>query len=91
MINGWQSFGQKVDSIIIGNADIIIRRCKTLHCELNIISPRDKHNQKLAEQVHPSGWVNPEPAARYNLVVIGAGTAGLVSAAVAAGLGRRWR
>src|SRR5205807_10561931 len=35
------------------------------------------------------GWVNPDPAPRYNLVVIGAGTAGLVTAAGAAGLGAR--
>lgn len=39
--------------------------------------------------VHPADWVNPEPASRYNLVVIGAGTAGLVCAAGAAGLGAR--
>jgi pyruvate/2-oxoglutarate dehydrogenase complex dihydrolipoamide dehydrogenase (E3) component len=33
--------------------------------------------------------VNPTPASRYNLVVLGAGTAGLVCAAGAAGLGAR--
>jgi pyruvate/2-oxoglutarate dehydrogenase complex dihydrolipoamide dehydrogenase (E3) component len=33
--------------------------------------------------------VNPEPAGRYNLVVLGAGTAGLVTAAGAAGLGAK--
>lgn len=37
--------------------------------------------------VHPPDWVNPKPAACYDLVVIGAGTAGLVVAAGAAGLG----
>jgi pyruvate/2-oxoglutarate dehydrogenase complex dihydrolipoamide dehydrogenase (E3) component len=37
----------------------------------------------------PPGWKNPEPAPRYDLVVVGAGTAGLVAAAVAAGLGAR--
>jgi pyruvate/2-oxoglutarate dehydrogenase complex dihydrolipoamide dehydrogenase (E3) component len=37
----------------------------------------------------PEDWTNPEPAGRYNLVVIGAGTAGLVTAAGAAGLGAR--
>jgi pyruvate/2-oxoglutarate dehydrogenase complex dihydrolipoamide dehydrogenase (E3) component len=37
--------------------------------------------------VHPPDWVNPQPAACYDLVVIGAGTAGLVVAAGAAGLG----
>ena len=43
----------------------------------------------LVENVHPRGWVNPKPAPVYNLVVLGAGTAGLVSAAGAAGLGAR--
>lgn len=54
-----------------------------------LMSPMDEHNQKLLDGVHPSGWVNPEPAARYNLVVIGGGTAGLVTAAGAAGLGAK--
>jgi len=40
-------------------------------------------------QVHPTDWVNPTPADKYDLVVIGAGTGGLVSAAGAAGLGAR--
>lgn len=39
--------------------------------------------------VHPHGWVNPIPAGKYDLVVIGGGTAGLVSAMGAAGLGAR--
>jgi pyruvate/2-oxoglutarate dehydrogenase complex dihydrolipoamide dehydrogenase (E3) component len=43
----------------------------------------------LVANVHPADWRNPEPAPRYNLVVIGAGTAGLVTAAGAAGLGAR--
>jgi pyruvate/2-oxoglutarate dehydrogenase complex dihydrolipoamide dehydrogenase (E3) component len=53
------------------------------------IHPRDAHNLALLENVHPSGWVNPEPSGRYNLVVVGAGSAGLISAAIAAGLGAR--
>jgi pyruvate/2-oxoglutarate dehydrogenase complex dihydrolipoamide dehydrogenase (E3) component len=47
------------------------------------------HDRALRDNVHPSDWVNPEPAPRYNLVVIGGGTAGLVAAAGAAGLGAR--
>lgn len=54
-----------------------------------LVLPDDEHNRQLVENVHPSGWINPEPSGRYNLVVIGAGTAGLVSAVVAAGLGAR--
>jgi pyruvate/2-oxoglutarate dehydrogenase complex dihydrolipoamide dehydrogenase (E3) component len=53
------------------------------------ISPPDVHNAFLLENVHPPDWVNPAPAGRYNLVVVGGGTAGLVSAAAAAGLGAR--
>ncbi|HXO27949.1 MAG TPA: mercuric reductase [Thermoanaerobaculia bacterium] len=53
------------------------------------VEPLDVYNRALLANVHPSGWVNPRPAARYHLVVVGAGTAGLVSAAGAAGLGAR--
>jgi pyruvate/2-oxoglutarate dehydrogenase complex dihydrolipoamide dehydrogenase (E3) component len=39
--------------------------------------------------VHPPQWRNPKPAARYRLVVIGGGPAGLVAAHAAAGLGAK--
>lgn len=51
--------------------------------------PEDRHNAELLAQVRPPDWSNPTPKGRYNLVVIGGGTAGLVSAAGAAGLGAR--
>jgi pyruvate/2-oxoglutarate dehydrogenase complex dihydrolipoamide dehydrogenase (E3) component len=54
-----------------------------------LISPMDEHNRKLLSNVHPPDWTNPEPSGRYNLVVIGAGTAGLVTAVGAAGLGAK--
>jgi len=57
--------------------------------ETHRMEPFDKHNEVLANNVHPADWVNPTPADRYHLVVIGGGTAGLVSAAGAAGLGAR--
>jgi pyruvate/2-oxoglutarate dehydrogenase complex dihydrolipoamide dehydrogenase (E3) component len=50
------------------------------------VLPSDKYNQTLVANVHPLDWVNPTPASCYDLVVIGAGTAGLVVAAGAAGL-----
>lgn len=49
--------------------------------------PHDAHNARLLSQVHPQDWQNPEPIPRYNLVVIGAGTAGLNCAAAVAALG----
>jgi pyruvate/2-oxoglutarate dehydrogenase complex dihydrolipoamide dehydrogenase (E3) component/uncharacterized membrane protein YdjX (TVP38/TMEM64 family) len=51
--------------------------------------PDDEHNRRLLAHVHPPRRVNPTPAGRYNLVVVGAGTAGLVSAAGGAGLGAK--
>jgi pyruvate/2-oxoglutarate dehydrogenase complex dihydrolipoamide dehydrogenase (E3) component len=53
------------------------------------IEPWDEHNERTVSNVRPSDWVNPEPRGRYNLVVLGAGTAGLVSAIGAAGLGAK--
>ena len=51
--------------------------------------PRDQYNQELVDNVHPRPWRNPTPSGRYNLVVIGAGTAGLVTAAIASALGAK--
>lgn len=53
------------------------------------VLPDDVYNQTLRQHVHPDDWANPEPKGRYNLVVIGGGTAGLVTAAGAAGLGAK--
>ncbi len=54
-----------------------------------LMLPQDAYNRALIQNVHPSGWVNPKPAPKYNLVVIGAGPAGLILAAVGAGLGAK--
>ena len=51
--------------------------------------PDNVHDQALQKAVHPEDWVNPKPAGRYNLVVIGGGPAGLVAALGAAGLGAK--
>ncbi|MCG5053143.1 MAG: mercuric reductase [Myxococcales bacterium] len=53
------------------------------------LEPDDESNRRLLAAVHPRGWVNPSPSGRYNLVVLGGGTAGLVCAAGAAGLGAK--
>ncbi|MGD9791196.1 MAG: mercuric reductase [Phycisphaerales bacterium] len=56
---------------------------------LRDLQPLDEHNTRLLEATHPHGWTNPTPSGRYNMVVIGGGTAGLVTAAGAAGLGAK--
>ena len=53
------------------------------------VTPTEGDNARLISYVHPPDWQNPSPAPCYNLVVIGAGTAGLVTAAGAAGLGAK--
>ena len=53
------------------------------------VEPFDKYNQQLVANVRPHNWVNPRPRERYHLAVVGAGTAGLVTASIAAGLGAR--
>jgi pyruvate/2-oxoglutarate dehydrogenase complex dihydrolipoamide dehydrogenase (E3) component len=54
---------------------------------LSRFEPEDQYNRTLADNVHPFDWVNPVAKRRYNLVVVGGGTAGLVTAAGATGLG----
>jgi pyruvate/2-oxoglutarate dehydrogenase complex dihydrolipoamide dehydrogenase (E3) component len=55
----------------------------------SLMLPNDQFNEELIKNVHPPQWKNPKPSGRYNLVIIGAGTAGLVTAAIAAALGAK--
>jgi pyruvate/2-oxoglutarate dehydrogenase complex dihydrolipoamide dehydrogenase (E3) component len=58
--------------------------------QLPQLQPLDEFNLTLESHVHPRDYRNPTPPdGSYNLVVIGAGTAGLVAAAGAAGLGAK--
>ena len=54
------------------------------------VTPIDKYNLETLSNVHPSisdGYIMPNPIKKYNLVAIGAGAAGLVSAIGASRLG----
>ena len=53
------------------------------------VFPPDTYNRLLVDNAHPADWANPRPSGCYNLVVVGGGTAGLVAAAGAAGLGAK--
>jgi pyruvate/2-oxoglutarate dehydrogenase complex dihydrolipoamide dehydrogenase (E3) component len=50
---------------------------------------QDEYERERLANVHPPGWRNPQPAGRYTLVVVGAGSAGLVAAHGAAALGAK--
>ena len=56
--------------------------------------PRDKYNPPLLNNVHPPAWQDPMPHKKdgssvYDLVVVGGGTGGLISAAGSAGVGAK--
>ena len=57
--------------------------------EPSVLTPMDENNRRLLDHVRPTTWQNPEPAKVYDLLVVGAGTGGLICAAVAAGLGAK--
>ncbi len=62
---------------------------RTARGQTMLLQPDTEENRELTANVQPPEWVNPQPVGRYNLVVIGGGTAGLVCAAGAAGLGAK--
>jgi pyruvate/2-oxoglutarate dehydrogenase complex dihydrolipoamide dehydrogenase (E3) component len=51
------------------------------------VPPMDEFNRKLVANAHPPQYENPRAEGRYNLVVIGAGTAGLIGSIATAGMG----
>ncbi len=49
--------------------------------------PEDQYDQDLANNTAPKHWINPKPALMYNMVVVGGGTAGLITSIIVASLG----
>lgn len=50
----------------------------------------DEHNARLLDNVHPAKYVDPDPVEDvYNMLVIGAGAGGLVTACGSAGVGAK--
>lgn len=74
-------------SVVAGKPRLDPNHKPTSYQEMMLVD--DAYDKQLIENCHPARWVNPTPAGKYNLVVLGAGTAGLVSAAGAAGLGAK--
>jgi hypothetical protein len=66
---------------------------KDVHCASQMW-PMDDYNTTLLNHVHPPAWQDPESnnkdgSSTYDLVVIGGGTGGLISAAGSAGVGAK--
>jgi pyruvate/2-oxoglutarate dehydrogenase complex dihydrolipoamide dehydrogenase (E3) component/uncharacterized membrane protein YdjX (TVP38/TMEM64 family) len=74
-------------SVVAGMPRLDVRETAVSYTEMTLAD--DAHDKQLIENCHPPRWTNPTPAKKYNLVVIGGGTAGLVSAAGAVGLGAK--
>ena len=49
----------------------------------------ESYNRALVENAHPPAWRNPDPRDRYNLVIMGAGPAGVLAARAAVPLGAK--
>src|SRR5262245_40504069 len=54
-----------------------------------VLSPEDPDDRQVIANCHPPNYVNPKPSGKYNLIAIGAGTAGLVSSGGAGILGAK--
>ena len=57
--------------------------------EFESILEGNRHDEERLALTHPPEHRNPVPQPRYNLVVVGAGTGGLISALVASSLGAK--
>lgn len=60
---------------------------------IEVLSPsvlaEEAGNRSLLNNVHPEEWTNPRPADKYNLVVLGGGYAGILTAVEAAKAGAK--
>jgi pyruvate/2-oxoglutarate dehydrogenase complex dihydrolipoamide dehydrogenase (E3) component len=52
-------------------------------------TPQDAYERERTANLHPDAWSNPPPASCYQLVIVGAGSAGLAAAQTAASLGAK--
>ena len=57
--------------------------------DIKVLPAESPFNREMVDNVRPSDWQNPKPDGKYNLVVIGAGSAGLVAASGASQLGAK--
>lgn len=53
------------------------------------VRAEDPYEDERHANVRPAGWQNPRPSGRYDMAVVGGGTAGLVTAHGAAALGAK--
>lgn len=87
LVPGEQAMGDLQPTIPEPDSDLA--NMAQISLEKTGVAPLDEYNAQLLDNVHPKAWLDPEPKSKYNLVVIGAGAGGLVSAAGAAGVGAR--
>src|ERR1035437_2074243 len=57
--------------------------------QLSSYGSSNDYDRRELQNVHPPDWRNPEPVDRYNLIVIGAGPAGMLTALNAAKMGAK--
>ena len=55
--------------------------------DASITAPQDAWEDKRLADLHPVAWANPKPMDRYQLVIVGAGSAGVAAAELAIAMG----
>ncbi len=55
--------------------------------DASITTTEDAWEEKRLSDLHPTGWINPTPASSYQLLIIGAGSAGVAAAEMAVAMG----
>jgi pyruvate/2-oxoglutarate dehydrogenase complex dihydrolipoamide dehydrogenase (E3) component len=55
--------------------------------DASITAPQDAWEDKRLADLHPVAWANPKPEDRYQLVIVGAGSAGVAAAELAIAMG----
>lgn len=82
-------FGNQKESLMPEIPDYSEEIAKMTPVDTLGVSPLDEHNAKLLDNVHPKEWKDPVASGTYDVVVIGAGSGGLVTAAASAGVGAK--
>ncbi len=89
-MSSWVAASLPPDSSSNDDAAAEATRAEVLSAAADLhVLPLDAHNARMLAHVHPRPHANPTPQPLYNLVVVGAGAGGLVSAAQAARRGAR--
>lgn len=83
-LNGKELEPEEVKKVIQGKSDWVEKAADYIPDMLF-----DEHNCDMFDNVHPINWVDPKERGKYDIIAIGGGAGGLVTAAVASYMGAK--